>query len=85
MSWVKVRLDEVCNINIGKTPARANNKYWGIGNPWLSIADMSQGRDISITKEEITDICYVEVVRRNDMILMILISYYASRDTTDTY
>lgn len=55
MSWPKVALSELCEINIGKTPARANADYWGIGYPWLSIADMNQGLKLSETKEQITD------------------------------
>ena len=56
MSWPLVKLSDVCEINIGKTPARANSKYWGKGNPWLSIRDMNQGGNLYKTKEEITDL-----------------------------
>ncbi len=56
MNFPLVSLSEVCEINIGKTPARANSEYWGKGYPWLSIADMKQGIRISATKEEITDL-----------------------------
>jgi type I restriction enzyme, S subunit len=48
-------LVELCEINIGKTPARANSEYWGVGSPWLSIRDMNQGRIISETSEMITE------------------------------
>ncbi|MBW0252472.1 restriction endonuclease subunit S [Cellulomonas sp. PS-H5] len=47
-------LGELCDIVIGRTPARANPAYWGPGEPWLSIADMNQGLDIVTTKEQIT-------------------------------
>ncbi|MEZ9310736.1 restriction endonuclease subunit S [Vibrio sp. 10N.286.49.F3] len=60
MSWPTVKLSELCEINIGKTPARANNSYWGEGYPWLSIADMSQGRNLFFTKEEITSLAVNE-------------------------
>ena len=60
MSWFLVKLSDVCEINIGKTPARANPDYWGEGYPWLSIADMNQGREISHTKEEITELAVKE-------------------------
>lgn len=56
MSWSLVSLSDVCDINIGKTPSRANSNYWGKGNPWLSIRDMNQGRELNTTKEEITDL-----------------------------
>lgn len=54
MSWNLVKLSDVCQINIGKTPSRANPDYWGLGMPWLSIADMNQGLLLQETKEEIT-------------------------------
>lgn len=48
-------LGDLCDIRIGRTPPRAEPRYWGPGHPWLSIADMSQGRDILATRETITD------------------------------
>lgn len=55
MTSTMVRLDEVCDIQIGRTPSRSVPRYWGKGHPWLSIADMSQGRDLIHTKEQITE------------------------------
>jgi type I restriction enzyme S subunit len=52
--WPTATLDELCDINIGRTPARANPLFWGVGEPWLSIADMNQGREITKTKEQIS-------------------------------
>lgn len=49
-----VPLDELCDIVVGRTPARANPEYWGQGAAWLSIADMSQGHLVTGTKEQIT-------------------------------
>lgn len=49
-----VKLGDVCEIRIGKTPARKNKDFWGEGLPWLSIKDMNQGRVICETSEEIT-------------------------------
>lgn len=49
------RLSNLCEINIGRTPSRSVREYWGHGSPWLSIADMNQGRALSRTKEQITD------------------------------
>ena len=55
MSWQLVKLEEVCEINIGKTPSRSNLEYWKDGTDfWLSIADMSVGENIISTKEKIT-------------------------------
>lgn len=53
--WPEVRLGEVCDVQIGKTPPRARPEYWGPGHPWLSISDMNQGRDLLATAETITD------------------------------
>ncbi|MFF2092138.1 restriction endonuclease subunit S [Paenibacillus sp. NPDC058174] len=50
----KVRLADICDIVIGRTPSRSVNEYWGKGYKWASIADMKQEVIIS-TKEEITE------------------------------
>jgi type I restriction enzyme S subunit len=55
MSFPSARLDELCDIKIGRTPARAVQRYWGRGYPWLSIADMNGSMAIDTTKEEITE------------------------------
>lgn len=61
MSWASVALADVCEINIGRTPARAKKSYWAGGtHPWVSIADMSRTEQIHDTKERITDIGVVE-------------------------
>ena len=54
MSWSLVQLEEICEINIGKTPSRSNSSYWGGEEPWLSISDMNQGKTFFQTKEKIT-------------------------------
>ena len=59
-----VRLGDVCEISIGKTPARKNPEYWGKGHPWLSIRDMNQGRFLSATAEQITDLAVRETSPR---------------------
>ena len=35
-----VKLGDICEIRVGRTPARADASMWGSGTPWLSIADM---------------------------------------------
>lgn len=50
----KVKLSEICDIVIGRTPSRSINEYWGIGKNWVSISDMKY-KYISETKEQITD------------------------------
>lgn len=56
MSWPQIALGDLCDIKIGKTPARAEPAYWSGGTlPWLSIADMNQGRNLQLTKECVTE------------------------------
>lgn len=56
MSWPTRPLGELCTLEIGKTPSRANPEFWRDGAlPWLSIADMNQGRQLRTTKERVTD------------------------------
>jgi type I restriction enzyme S subunit len=56
MSWPVASLGELCQINIGRTPSRSVPAYWDGGrNPWLSISDMGRAKEISKTKEGITD------------------------------
>lgn len=52
--WPTSPLGDLCEVNIGRTPARAEPAYWGPGVQWLSIADMNQGRHLTTTKETIT-------------------------------
>ena len=44
-NWQIKKLGEICTISIGKTPSRANNKFWDVGkernNIWLSIRDLN--------------------------------------------
>ncbi len=55
MNWRTVRLEEICEINMGKTPSRNNLNYWGGTNSWVSIADLKGEVYINKTKECITD------------------------------
>jgi type I restriction enzyme S subunit len=49
-------LDDLCDIEVGKTPSRAEPAFWRDGTlPWLSIADMNQGRFFTKTKECVTE------------------------------
>ena len=57
MKWEVKKLGEVCNIELGKTPARNNKRYWDVDknseNVWLSIADLANVKNklISDSKE----------------------------------
>jgi type I restriction enzyme S subunit len=54
-AWPTELLGTLCDIQIGRTPTRAQREYWGGEFPWLSISDMNQGRNISSTAERITE------------------------------
>ena len=56
------KLGEVFNLQMGKTPARANLAYWTDGtNEWVSIADLSSyEKYVEGTKEKITDLAVQE-------------------------
>lgn len=59
--WGLKRLDDLCQIELGKTPYRGDKSFWDIEketeNIWLSIADMlnTDGDVVSDSKEYITD------------------------------
>jgi type I restriction enzyme S subunit len=59
--WNTVKLEEIVNIDIGKTPTRNNPKYWDINkkssNIWVSIRDMSSISSLYIgdSREYISD------------------------------
>lgn len=56
------RLGDIFNLQMGKTPARANAEYWVDGeNDWVSIADLSNyDKYVGDTKERITDLAVQE-------------------------
>jgi type I restriction enzyme, S subunit len=76
--WKSVPLGEICDVVIGKTPARQTPKYWGGENQWLSISDMSQGKFISKTKEKITDAgvkeCGCRLIEKGTLLLSFKLS-----------
>lgn len=59
--WVIKKLDDLCQIELGKTPYRGDKSFWDrekeTNNVWLSIADMlnTDGNVVSDSKEYITD------------------------------
>jgi type I restriction enzyme S subunit len=59
--WEKTKLDDLCQIELGKTPYRGDKSFWDTEketkNVWLSIADMlnTDGDVVSDSKEYITD------------------------------
>lgn len=59
--WKIVKLGDLCNIELGKTPFRGNSSYWdkekSTTNIWLSIADLlnCQNNLVVDSKEYISD------------------------------
>ncbi|HDK7216790.1 TPA: restriction endonuclease subunit S [Clostridium botulinum] len=72
-----VRLNELCNINIGKTPSRNKQIYWGKGVKWLSISDLKD-KFINETKEQITEKaiseCNMKIVPKNTVVMSFKLS-----------
>ena len=76
VEWVE--LEDVCEINIGGTPARNMKEYWMNGsNLWVSIRDLN-GSIITNTKEKITDIAIknssVKLVKKNTILMSFKLS-----------
>ena len=73
-----VPLGKICDISIGGTPARHEPAYWGDGYPWLSIADMNQGKNLVVTKESITqravDECRANLVMPGTLLMSFKLS-----------
>jgi type I restriction enzyme S subunit len=59
--WEIKKLGDVCDIELGKTPYRANKEFWDTekqkNNVWLSIADLSKSENKIVydSEEYITD------------------------------
>ena len=55
-SWIWVRLRQIVNFTMGKTPPTRDTSYWSdeSGHPWVSIADMDHSGIVSETKRCVT-------------------------------
>lgn len=63
-SWQWVRLGEICNLSIGKTPKRDNELYWSNGiYPWIKIGDITSDKYICSTGEKISEIAFQEIFK----------------------
>ena len=73
----KVKLNELCDINIGKTPSRSKKQFWGQGYNWLAISDLKE-KFITDTKEEITELaikdCNMKLVPKNTVVMSFKLS-----------
>ena len=59
---MEYKLEELFDLQMGKTPSRSNPEYWNTGdNKWISIADLSKcGKYICEAKECISDMAVKE-------------------------
>ena len=53
-SWKWVRLGDVINFTMGKTPPRSELQWWKPEIPWVSISDMEEDGFVLKTKEGIS-------------------------------
>lgn len=72
-----VKLNELCEINIGKTPSRNKEIFWGEGYNWLAISDLKE-KFIYNTKEQITseaiNNCNMKLVPKNTVVMSFKLS-----------
>lgn len=72
-----INLNELCDINIGKTPSRSKPEYWGEGKKWLAISDLKE-KYIYETKEEITKLaiekCNMKMVPKDTVVMSFKLS-----------
>ena len=65
-NWRWVRLGQIVETKIGKTPPRKDSSFWIDAEiPWASIADLKQGNHIGRTKECINQKSFEEVFNSN--------------------
>lgn len=85
---VRYRLEELFDLQMGKTPARANPDYWNGSNKWVSISDLS-GYDkyVTDTKECISDLGVsesgIKAVPKNTVIMSFKLSIGKTAITTE--
>ena len=85
---MRYRLEELFDLQMGKTPARANLDYWNGCNKWVSISDLS-GYDkyVTDTKECISDLGVTEsgikAVPKNTVIMSFKLSIGKTAITTE--
>ena len=78
--WKKVKLEDVFELQIGRTPSRNNKNYWDNGsNNWISISDIKENEKyIEKTKERITNLAIqdskIKLVPKNTVIMSFKLS-----------
>lgn len=59
-NWQWVRLGDIVNFKLGKTPERVIKEFWNSNDiPWVSISDMTEQNYIRTTKEKISNIAFM--------------------------
>lgn len=88
----KVKLQDIVDIQIGKTPSRSNHNYWGVGFDWLSIADLStldNNKYISKASEQITSKAIKEtgckLIEENSVVYSFKLSIGKTAITTKSF
>lgn len=84
----KVKLCDIFDLQMGKTPARNNSSLWNGKNKWISIADLGNSQKfISKTKETISDEGVknsgIKVVPKNTVIMSFKLSIGKTAITTE--
>ncbi|PLW79443.1 restriction endonuclease subunit S [Candidatus Woesearchaeota archaeon] len=64
-SWKWVRLGQIINFNIGKTPPRKDKRNWEEDYLWVSISDMTKNKLITETKERVSEYAYLNTFKKN--------------------
>ena len=78
--WKKVKLGDIFNLQMGKTPLRENKLYWDKGeHNWVSISDMNfSEKYLFSTKEKITNIAVkesgIKLIPKNTVIMSFKLS-----------
>ena len=59
--WPTVRLADVCEVVVGRTPRRDTAAYWGGTAKWVSVSELNGGI-IETSKETLSDRAVEEVM-----------------------
>ena len=76
----KYRLDELFDLQMGKTPSRDNQNYWNSkDNKWISIADLTKSdKYITETKEYLSDLAVkdskINIIPANTVVMSFKLS-----------
>lgn len=84
-----VRLSDIFDLQMGKTPSRSKSEFWNDGsNKWVSIADLTKSdKYISTTKETISDLAVaksgIKKVPKDTVIMSFKLSLGKTAITTE--